>query len=153
MEELAQEMADGEQGSVLWSGWLERAGQVQLASGQRAIENKVLADEQLGEDDPRYWLGRCFVAADDEARPRCAFLIVRAGLESGDWRAAREAWPIGRQDLGPDERRERLARMARIAAEDGEPDAALRLWQRSANYDRSDTAGVRARFSGALAQR
>ncbi|MCP3918015.1 MAG: hypothetical protein GY711_20905 [bacterium] len=317
MEQLAEENADG-QGSVPWSGWLALAGQVQQASGQRAIENKVLADEQLGEDDPRYWIGRSAyyrgrteleealaaarkavalapldgpwmprwngieavrrllhqmegeqasitylreelaraepqggfppraarvnavarrivgvlvtdfpgsIAADDERlwrylesvpaldhntarllqrmvesalagdqlddgfwdritaivragapsgrqrlasvmivsgsgerairflresldvvsdedRPRCAFYIVRAGLESGDWRVAREAWPIGRQDLGPDERGERLARMARLAAMDGEPDVALRLWQRGANYDRGVMDGV-----------
>ena len=82
------------------------------------------------------------IDGDGEQRDRCGFLIVRAGLQIGDWRAAEQAWPVGREHLGPDERPERLAHMALLAAKDGELEAALQFWQMKSNYDRGDMDGV-----------
>ncbi|MBC8126829.1 MAG: hypothetical protein H8M99_06765 [Gloeobacteraceae cyanobacterium ES-bin-144] len=57
------------------------AGQVQAASGQRVIESRIIAKEEISKDDPQYWLERAeYYQGRTEAAPEEEALLKALAL-------------------------------------------------------------------------
>ena len=69
-------------------------------------------------------------------RLRAEYNLYRSLRESGNWKAAREAWPAARRLLGPREVPDHLAELALCAAEAGAAGPAMEMWKTRTNYDR-----------------
>jgi len=75
-----------------------------------------------------------------DARRSAEYNLYRSLRESGNWKAAREAWPAARELLGPREVPNHLAELAVCAAKAGASGPAMDIWKRRTNYDRMNYA-------------
>jgi tetratricopeptide (TPR) repeat protein len=76
---------------------------------------------------------------DKELKERAAFTLCESYLDSGDWRKAEAIFPTAAQHLTTNEYPEWYGRIAVTAAKAGERQDALRLWNRVAEIDMTET--------------